>query len=74
MLHEIDTAVSKGRGLRRFGWQTVILLSAFLLVSMGGAIVASPVTLPLIWLLPLGAFVLAASSTTQSLQRRKNVN
>jgi len=113
MLHEIDTSVSKGLGLRRFGWQTVILVSAFLLISMGGAIVAAPVTLPLlwfsirrpglsrpwkvtaavvlaltvaeftwaavyltigeskplIWLVPLGAFALAASATTRTLRR-----
>jgi len=113
MLHEIDTPVSKGIGLRGFGWQTVILVSAFLLISMGGAILAAPVTLPLlwfsirdpdlsrpwrvtaavvlaltvaeftwaavyltlgeakpsIWLLPLGAFALAASATTRTLGR-----
>jgi len=113
MLHEIDTSVSKGPGLRRFGWQTVILVSAFLLISMGGAIIAAPVTLPLlwislrrpglnrpwkvtaavvlaltaaeftwaavyltlgeskplIWLVPLGAFALAASATSRTLRR-----
>jgi len=50
MLHEIDTSVSNGLDLRRFGWPTVILVSAFLLISMGGAIIAAPVTLPLLWI------------------------
>jgi len=112
MLHEIDTSVSQGLSLRRFGWQMLILVSAFLLISMGGAILAAPVTLPLlwfslrrpdlscpwkitaavvlpltaaestwavayltlgeskplIWLLPLGAFALAASSTRRAIE------
>jgi len=118
MLHEIDTPISKDPGLHRFGWQTLILVSAFLLISMGGAIIAAPVTLPLlwfalrrpslsrpwritaavvlaltaaeftwaaaylplgeskplIWLLPLGAFALAASATTLSLGARTGIH
>jgi len=36
-------------GTRPVLWQALILISAFLLISMGGAIVAAPVTLPLLW-------------------------
>jgi len=41
MLHEIDTSVSKGLDLRRFGRHAVILVSAFLLIAMRGAIIAA---------------------------------
>jgi len=50
MLHEVDTSVPEGLSLRRFVWQILIVPSAFLLISMGGAIFAAPITVPLLWI------------------------
>lgn len=48
---QIDQAAqpTSGIGTRPVLWQALVLISAFLLISMGGAIVAAPVTLPLLW-------------------------
>ncbi len=68
-----ETVSSKRLGARPVASSVVLLVAAFLLLTMGGAIIAAPFTIPLLWKISRGttrwrarlAAVLAALTTVE---------